>query len=165
MCEWTPPSETSPSRCTLPPRSFARVNARAKRGVLEDRAVAHGQVDAHQVLEEHAARADRQVAHLRVPHLAVRKPDRLARRREGRVRERGPETVEHRCLGELDRISRAGRGEAPAVEDHERYEREAAIRHRLEKDAASSEAPPTSAPSTAGWLRSSAAFSGLTEPP
>ena len=123
---------------------------RAECSVLEERAVANGDVDAHQILEQHPARADRQMADLGVAHLAVRQPHRLTRRSETRVGEGGPEVVEHRRRRQLHGVPRTGRGEAPPVEDHERYEREAAIRHRLEKDAASSEAPPTSAPSMAG---------------
>ena len=105
------------------------------------------------------------MADLRVPHLPVREADRLARGRERRVWERAPELVEDGRLGEVDRVAGTRRGEAPAVQDDERYEREAAVRHRLVNDAGSSEAPPTRAPSTSGWASSSAAFSGFTEPP
>ena len=53
---------------------------------------------------------------------------------------------------------------APAVEDDERYEVDAA-RQIAAKESGSSEAPPTRAPSIEGCESSSAAFSGLTEPP
>ena len=136
-----------------------------ERGVVEEGAVPDREVDPHQVLEEHAAGADREVPHLGVPHLAGGQADGLARGGERRVWEQAPEGVEDRRLGEVDGVPRARRGEAPAIEDDERYEREAAVRHRLEKDAGSSEAPPTRAPSMSGCASSSAAFSGLTEPP
>ena len=51
-----------------------------------------------------------------------------------------------------------------AVEHDERYEVEAA-RQIAAKESGSSEAPPTRAPSIDGCDKSSAAFSGLTEPP
>ena len=83
MCEWTPPCETRPSRCTrLPARS------RPQHGVLEERAVVDRLVDAHQILVEPPARADRQVADLAVAHLPGRQPGSLARRLERRVRVR-----------------------------------------------------------------------------
>ena len=135
-----------------------------ERGVLEERAVLDRLVHAHQVLEEHAAGADRQVADLGVAHLPGRQADRLAGRLERRVRVLGPEPVEDGRVRELDRVPRPGRREAPPVEDDERYERVAA-RQIAANDSTSSEAPPTRAPSTSGWARSSAALSGLTEPP
>ena len=62
--------------------------------------------------------------------------------------------------------SPARRGDPPAVEDDERYERNrAAARISPAKDSTSSDAPPTSAPSTSGCASSSSALSGLTEPP
>src|SRR5918912_578524 len=75
-----------------------------------------------------------------------------------------PEVVEDGRVRELDRISRAGRRAAPAVEDDERYEGIAA-RQTASKDSTSSDAPPTRAPSTAPWPMSSAALSGFTDPP
>ena len=133
--------------------------------IREDRAVANSEVHPHQILEQDAARADRQVADLGVAHLPRREADRLTGGGQARVRVRRPEAVEHRCRRQLDGVAGAGRSDAPAVEDDERYEREAAIWHRLEKDAGSSDAPPTSAPSMSGCPSSSSAFSGLTEPP
>ena len=65
-------------------------NARAEHRVLEQRAVADRDVDAHQVLEQDPARADREMADLRVAHLPVGQPDGLTRRRERRVREARP---------------------------------------------------------------------------
>ena len=142
----------------------APVERRLQRRVLEEGAVRDRAVDPLQVLVEHAARADRQVADLRVAHLAGRQADRLARGLDRRVRVLGPEPVEDRRLGELDRVPRARRRAAPAVEDDENY-RLAAVRQIAVNDSTSSEAPPTSAPSTPSCESSSSAFSGLTEPP
>ena len=64
------------------------------------------------------------------------------------MRELAPQPVEHRRLGQLDGVARPGRRAAPAVEDDERYERDA-VRHMAANESTSSEAPPTSAPSTA----------------
>ena len=166
MCEWTPPCETRPSRCTSPPRSLRAAERRDERLVLEERPVGDGAVDALEVLVEHAAGADRQMADLGVAHLPGRQADRLAGGGEPRVRVLRPEPVEDRRVGELDRVPRPGRGAAPPVEDDERYERErAAASHIAANESMSSEAPPTSAPSMSGSAISSAALSGLTEPP
>src|SRR6266550_9041084 len=123
-------------------------------------------VDAHQVLEQDAPGPDRQVSDLAVAHLAGRQADRLARRVERGVGERLPEAVEVRRVRQLDGVARTGRRKAPPVEDDERYEGMfAPARQIAMKDSRSSDAPPTSAPSTSGWLRRTAALSGLTEPP
>ena len=135
-----------------------------QRRVLEERAVADGGVHALQVLEEDPAGSDRQMPDLGVAHLSGREPDGLTRCRERRVRELAPEPVEDRRSRQLDGVAGTGRSAAPAVEDDERYEVDAA-RQIAAKESGSSEAPPTSAPSIADWERSSAAFSGLTEPP
>src|SRR5260221_13856604 len=104
------------------------------------------------------------MADLGVADLARRKPRGLARRVECGVRPPRPEPVEHRRLGELHRVAGTRRCAAPAVEDDEGYEWEAA-RQIAANDSTSRDAPPTRAPSTSGWAASSAAFSGLTEPP
>src|SRR5581483_9888767 len=134
----------------------------AEHGVGEEGAVLDRPVDAHQVLVEDAAGADRQVPHLRVAHLPGRQPDRLPGGFERRMRVVAPQPVEDGCRGEGDRVARAGRRAAPAVENDEDYR---AARQMRRKESGSSEAPPTSAPSTSGWARRPAAFSGLTEPP
>src|SRR5207253_8918928 len=121
-------------------------------------------VDAHQVLEEHATRADRQVADLRVAHLSRRQADGFPGGCYPRMRVLPPEPVEVRRVRELDGVPRTRRSATPAVEDDQRYERMAA-RQIAVRESTSREAPPTSAPSTAGCERSSAALSGLTEPP
>ncbi len=137
----------------------------AEDGVLEERAVLDRLVHADEVLEEDATGTDRQVADLGVAHLALREPDGGARRFELCVREIAPEPVEDGGVGELDSIPGAGRSDPPAVEDDERYERERPASHIARKESTSSEAPPTSAPSTSGWAKRPAALSGLTEPP
>src|SRR3954467_8157894 len=101
---------------------------------------------------------------LGVAHLPRRQADRLARGLQGRVRVLGPEAVEDLRVRELDRVPGARRRAAPAVQDDERYEGEAA-RQIPVNDSTSSDAPPTRAPSTPSSASSSAAFSGLTEPP
>ena len=135
-----------------------------ERRVLEQLTAFDRDIDTHQVLEEDTARSDRQVADLRVAHLPRREADRLARGLQARVRELGPEPVEHRGVRQLDCIARPGRRAAPPVQDDQRYE-VAPERQIAMNESSSSEAPPTSAPSTLGWRRSSSALSGLTEPP
>ena len=154
------PVRHEPEQVDIPP-ALERL---AQHLVLEQRPVLDRAVHAHQVLEEDPSRADRQVADLRVAHLARRQPDRLAGRLQGRVRVLGPEPVEHRRVGQVDGVARTRRCAAPAVEDDQRYEGRAAL-HIAVNDWTSSEAPPTSAPPTSGCASSSAAFSGLTEPP
>ena len=119
MCEWTPPYETSPSRWTFPPRSRARRNAETSASFVANDAVRDRPVHALEVLQQDAARSDREVPDLRVAHLAVRQADGLSRRRERRVRVAGPERVEDGRVGQVDRISGPGRRQSPAVEDDE----------------------------------------------
>src|SRR5688572_9682804 len=131
--------------------------ARAGKGVhecaaVEEIAALDRAVDAHQVLEDDAACPDGEVADLGVPHLPRWEPNGFSGGAQCRVRIPPPEVVENRCLRKLDRVSGAGRRAAPAVQDHERYERErAAAAQILVKESTSSEAPPTSAPSTSAW--------------
>ena len=136
-------------------------------GVLEERALLDRAVHALEILVEDAARANRQVADLGVAHLPLRKTNRSAGSVERRVGVAGPERVEDRRVGELDRVPGTRRRAAPPVEDDERYEREsrAAVSQIAVNDSTSSEAPPTSAPSTSGCASNSSAFSGFTEPP
>src|SRR5262249_52252028 len=100
---------------------------------------------------------------LRVAHLAGRQAGRLAGGLERRVRIAPPEVVEDRRLRQLHGVAWTWRRAPEPVEDDQCYEREAV--HIATKESTSSDAPPTSAPSTEGWCKSSAAFSGLTEPP
>src|SRR4029453_18229637 len=143
---------------------------RHERLVLEERAVLDRLVDAHQVLEEDATRADREVADLRVPHLAGRQPHRLAGCPQRRMRVALPERVEDLRLRELDGVAGPRRRQAPAVEDDERdalpHASVAAAARQIDSKAiGSSDAPPTSAPSTAGCASREAALSAFTEPP
>src|SRR2546430_15950315 len=142
----------------------ASLEGGAEHRVVEQRPVFGRPVHAHRVLVEAPAAADRQVADLAVSHLSGGESGRLAGRVELRVRELAPEPVEHRRLRELDGVPRPGRRAAPAIEDDERYEVDAA-RQIAANEETSSDAPPTSAPSTPGCSSSSAALSGLTEPP
>ncbi len=149
----------SPALLRAPERGDERL-------VLVEAAVGDRSVDALEVLVEHAAGSDREVADLRVAHLSRRQPDRFARCGERRLRVLIVQPVEHRRVGELDGVARPRRSDAPAVQDHQRYEREAAAAwHIAANDSTSSDAPPTSAPSTEGCAISSAALSGFTEPP
>ena len=142
---------------------------RPQRLALAERAVAHGGVDPQQVLRHDRARAEVEVADLRVAHLARGQADRLALGRQRRVRVLGPQPVEHRRVGERDRVARPVGSESPAVEHYEADRRDgharAAISTIAAKSAGSRLAPPTSAPSTSGSAISSAALSGLQEPP
>ncbi len=139
---------------------------RDERLVLEEAAVRDRSVDALEVLIEHPTGADRQMPDLRVAHLSGRQADRLAGRLEPSMGVLRPEPVEHGRARQLDRVPRSRRSAAPAVEDDEDYERiRAADRQIAVKLSMSREAPPTSAPSTAGCASSSFALSGLTEPP
>src|SRR5579871_3517102 len=106
------------------------------------------------------------MADLAVPHLTRRQTRRLARRLDRRVRAVGPEPIEHRRVRELHGVAGTGRRATEPVEDDERDEvHDTAAPQIAANDATSSDAPPTSAPSIDGWASSSAAFSGLTEPP
>ena len=164
MCEWTPPLRDEAEQVDVAAARTRALERRDERRVLEERAVANRLVHAHQVLEEDPAGADRQVPTSELPICPSGRPtaspdafsvvcgySRQSRSNTGRRRE-------------LDGVARPGRRAAPAVEDDERYEVEAA-RQIAAKESGSSEAPPTSAPSIDGCERSSAAFSGLTEPP
>src|SRR5258705_8290010 len=127
-----------------------QVNARpsvegtAQHRILEERAVLDRLVHAHEVLVEPAPGADREVADLAVSHLAGWQAGRLARRLDRRVRVVTPQRVEDGRVRELDSVPRAGRRDAPAVEDDEGYEGEA-LRHIAANDSTSTEAPPTTA--------------------
>ncbi len=131
MCEWTPPCETSPSRWTFSPRSNGAAQSAS---FSKSSPVSIARFTRTRSWTRIAARADRQVADLGVAHLAGGQADCLARGGERRVRELAPEPVEDRRVGELDRVARARRRDAPAVEDDERYERDTCGRlaYRLE---------------------------------
>ena len=153
-----------PEQMDVAPTRFRALEGAEKRRILEQGAVADRGVHPLQILEEDPTGPDRQMADLGVAHLPGRQADRLAGSREGGVRVLCPDPVEDGCARELHGIAGTGRRATPAVEDDERYEVDAAWQIAA-KESGSSEAPPTSAPSIEGWARSSAAFSGLTEPP
>ena len=96
---------------------------------------------------------------LGVAHLAIRQADVAPTRRQRRVRVAGPELVEDRRRGLADRVARARRSQAPAVE-HDQRQRgtgtaaarrggsPAAPRRRSPRRSSGSRlAPPTRAPS------------------
>ena len=131
--------------------ALASLEGRNERRILEERTVLDRSVHSHQVLEEHAAGADRQMPDLAIAHLPGWQADRRPGRIERRVRERPPQPIERRGVGEVDGVAGPGRRAAPAVENDERYERiRAPARQISVKDSRSREAPPTSAPSTSG---------------
>ena len=83
----------------------AHMRARLKqRGVLEKAAGLDGAADAHEVLHHHAPRAQVEVPHFAVAHLAFGQPHRLPRcgqQRAGAVR---PDAVPVGRVGEADRV-------------------------------------------------------------
>ncbi len=103
------------------PRASKRGHERL---VLEERPVLDGPVHAHEVLEEHPPGSDREVTDLGVAHLALREPDRGAGGGQLGVRISRPELVEYGRVGELDRVPRSRRSDAPAVQDDEGAERD-----------------------------------------
>src|SRR5204862_1759553 len=128
--------------------------------VARERAVRDRVVDARQVLAHDRAGAEVEVADLGVAHLPLGQPDGAPAGGQLRVRVPGPELVEDRGVGPLDRVAGAGRREPPAVEDDQAdrpdrerpgsggpvHERAAAT--TTASFSASRLAPPTSAPST-----------------
>jgi hypothetical protein len=141
---------------------------RAKRLVLHEAAIGDRVVDAGQVLLHDRPGPEVQVPYLGIAHLTGWQPDRLPGRVELGVRIRLPERVEDRCRGERDRIAGARGRDAPAVEDdeHDRWQGHRGAAATIAANATGSRlAPPTSAPSTSGRLKSSAALSALTLPP
>ena len=140
----------------------------AQRLVLEERAVLDRLVDPQQVLLHHRARAEVEMAHLGVAHLPLRQAHRWAVRGERRVRVLLPELVEHGRVRQVDRVPGPRLGQPPAVQHDEADARErhgAAAATISARPFGSRLAPPTSAPSTSGCARISAALSGLTLPP
>ena len=73
--------------------------------------------DADQVLRHDAAGAEVEVAHLAVAHLALGEADGQPARVEESVRERAPEPVPYRGVGQFDRVAFAFRPIAPAVQN------------------------------------------------
>ena len=161
MCEWTPPWETRPEQVDVPAALERRRAARGSRRTSRPRSTCSRASDPGR------AAGPQPIVRWPTSELPICPGGSPAASPDassvgcGNV---APQPVEDRRVRELDRVSRAGRGAAPPVEDDERYEGK--LRRQIAaKESTSSEAPPTSAPSTPGWPRSSAALSGLTEPP
>ena len=98
-------------------RLLGRLEGRDDLRVHGDRSVAAGAVDARELLEHHAPRADVEVAHLRVAHLPLRQAHGLAGGRQARGGRLGEQAVEHRRCGQRDGVARARLGQAEAVHD------------------------------------------------
>src|SRR5262249_9389112 len=94
--------------------------------VLEERAVRNRAIDSLEILQQDAARPEREVADLRVAHLTRRKADGRSRSLEGRVGITLPQRVEYRRVGEFDCVPRPGRRQPPPVEDDQYDELQAA---------------------------------------
>ena len=105
----TPPSETSPSRCSRARRPAAPRAAPRSRRTSRPRSPRR----CAQVLLDDRARAQVEVADLGVAHLALGQPDGRAPGRQRRVRPALPELVEDRRVGQLDGVARAGLGASP----------------------------------------------------
>ena len=140
MCEWTPPCETRPSRWTSPPRSRARRNAETSASFSKNDPSATARLTRWKSWSSTRPEPIVRWPTSELPIWPGRQADRLAGGGEPRVRVLGPEPVEHRRVGELDRVPRPGRRAAPPVEDDERYERErAAASHIAANESMSSE--------------------------
>src|SRR3954451_4855751 len=148
----------------MDPRPAHRVDQDLVEG---QRALLDGFVDPRQVLLDHRAGAEVQMPDLAVTHLPLGQPDGSAARRQLGMRVARPQIVEHRGVGELDRVAGSRRGEPPPVEHDEADRRmgHGAAAVIAANDSGSSDAPPTSAPSTSGSASSPAGLSGFTEPP
>ena len=168
MCEWTPPYETRPRRWTSPPRSRARRKTSVSTSLRANEPSATARFTRarswSRILPDPIVRWPTSEFPICPDGSPTASPD--CRQRGVRIPRH--ERVEDGCVGELDGVPRAGRGDPPAVEDDEADGRQAAsapARQIASNDWTSSDAPPTSAPSTSGSDRSVAAFSGFTEPP
>jgi hypothetical protein len=74
--------------------------------ILEEGAVLDRVLDAREVLLHHRAGAEVEVADLAVAHLALGQPDGAPAGGQLRVAVALPQLVEHRCLGERQRVAR-----------------------------------------------------------
>ena len=124
MCsqpEWTPPSETSPSRCSRP-RGLSRARAQAASSASFSKKLPSA------IASSIRARSCLTIApapRLRwptseLPIWPTGRPTSGPWAESSVCGKRVPETVEDRGLGERDRVARAGLGEPPAVEDDQR---------------------------------------------
>ena len=167
MCEWTPPYETRPSRCTSPPRSRARSNAPTSASFVKNSPVSSARLTRMRSWKTMRPAPIVRWPTSEFPIWPSGKPTSFPDAPSVVCGVAVPERVEDRRPGLRDGVARPRRSAAPAVQDDERYERDwwAAVSQIAVKESTSREAPPTSAPSTSGCARSSSAFSGLTEPP
>ena len=171
-------------RSRAPAPQAASSAGRSKNEPSRDR-----RVDARQVLEHRAARAEVEVPDLRVAHLARGQADGALGCLQHAVRPPGEQLspARHRCRG--DRVGRRVVPDPETVEDHEhdgprpavaRHGRRIRLGHPARPRAAAviparatmpaissglSDAPPTSAPSMAGSARNSPMFADVTLPP
>ena len=141
--------------------------------VREGRSVVDRVVDAHELLVVHVPRAHRQVPHLAVAHDAVGKADVAAARAKRRMRVTRRERTQTRRFRAGHRVRwRVGR-QAPPIENaqHDRaVERlmrsgHANARTIAPNSSASSDAPPTRAPSMPSAFANSPTDLALTLPP
>ena len=90
-------------------------------GILQNRIVAAGPVDLHQILIDHPPRTDIEVPHLRIAHLPIGQADVFAVRTQLRMR---VFTGHFRNIGRMhlcDDIPLLSVADAPTVEDHQQY--------------------------------------------
>jgi hypothetical protein len=107
-----------PHQVDGPPALCGPGGRRAQGPVLEKAAVRDGIVDEHQVLPDNAAGAEGHVAHLRVPHLPVRKPDGAARCLQQSMVVTRQIVVEARRVGDRDRVVRLARVDPDTIKDN-----------------------------------------------
>ena len=111
--ECTPPSETSPIRCTRSAPVNASRSTRVARPAMPSASASSMRTRSWRTT---APAPEVQVAHLAVAHLALGQPHGAPAGRQRRVRVALPQLVEDGGAGERDRVARTRLGEAPAVE-------------------------------------------------
>ncbi len=148
------------------------VGGHAQDGIADEFAVVDGLADSRQVLQHREARPQVEMADLRVAHLALRKANVLPGSREPTGRPGGRQVMPGGHLRGEQRVALRVVVQAEAVEhaqDHRSRRHQvrtsAAARTIAAKRDASSEAPPTSAPSTSGMAKRSPELSGVQLPP
>ncbi len=175
LVERVDPARTDESQqVQTAPVPAGMVDGLAQDRVVEEAAIGNRLADARQVLQDREARAQVQVADLRVAHLARRQAHRLAGRLEPAGRPlgrqpvpgrhpRGHQSVASRIRPDPEAVEHAEDDRARPPFAHPRSS--AAARTMPAKRSASSDAPPTSAPSRSGMAKNSGAFSGVQLPP
>jgi hypothetical protein len=98
-----------------------------ERGIIEKGTTPDGLVDPHEVLHDHAAGPEVQVADFAVSHLPLRQSNSQSRRLEQGARRAGPQSIPGRRVGECDRVSLPRFAISPSVE-HDEHDG-AALRH------------------------------------